>query len=235
MNNKTNSATVAPGQFTIYHIEERRSERVIWLLEELGLPYTLSFKPGDLMGSIQLARDAHQMAMVPVFTDGDIAIVESGAILDYIMARYSNGQLSVPASSVDFPKYIQWLHFAEGSAASRIILDFLLRSALPEGTEPSFIVARNLGGARRVSTVAENALTDSPYFGGAAFSAADIMMVFPMKLAFSWGLEASEFPHIARWLEAVQKRPAYQRAVAAGSPNGPLPSQPQINRKLFAK
>jgi glutathione S-transferase len=235
MNNKTKSAAVAPGQFTIYHIEERRSERVIWLLEELGLLYTLAFKPGDLMGSLQLARTAHPMAMVPVFTDGDIAIVESGAILEYIMARYSDGQLSVPASSVDYPKYIQWLHFAEGSAASRIILDFLLRSALPEGAEPPFLVARNLGGARRVMSVAEDALSDSPYFGGAAFSAADIMMVLPMKLAFSWGLETSEFPHVAHWLETMQKRPAYQRAVAAGSPNGPLPSQPQINRKLLAK
>jgi glutathione S-transferase len=234
MNNTSKSVAVAPGQFTIYHVEERRSERVIWLLEELGLPYTLCFKPGDLLGSVQLARAAHLMGMVPVFKDGDVAIVESGAILEYIMARYSDAQLSVPANSVDYPKYIQWLHFAEGSAASRIILDFLLRSALPEGAEPSFLVARNLGGARRVMACAEQALTNSTHFGGAAFTAADIMMVMPMKLAFNWGLETNDFPQVARWLATMQARPAYQRAVAAGSPNGPLPTVAAINRKLLA-
>jgi glutathione S-transferase len=229
-----NKNTVAKGQFTIYHIEERRSERVIWLLEELGLPYTLAFKPGDLMASLQLAREGHLMGMVPVFRDGDTVVVESGAILEYIIARYANGRFAVPAASTDYPKYIQWMHFAEGSAASRIILEFLLRSAIPEGVEPSFLVARNLDGTRRVMDVAEQALATSEYFAGATFTAADIMMVMPMKLARSWGVELSAYPHVARWLEKVQARPAYQRAVAAGSPNGPLPAVAMINRKLLA-
>jgi glutathione S-transferase len=234
MNQSTSRPTVADGQFTVYHIEERRSERVIWLLEELGLPYTIAFKPGDLMASLQIARQGHSMGMVPVFKDRDTVVIESGAILEYIIGRYGNGRFAVPASSPDYPRYLQWLHFAEGSAAARIIQEFLLRSVIPEGTEPSFLVARNLDGTKRVMQVIEQALANQTYFAGREFTAADIMMEMPLQLANRWGVNFEKYPNARRWHDTVRQRPAYKRAVAAGSPNGPLPEVAMINRKLLA-
>src|ERR1700761_8283501 len=95
---------------TIYHVEGARSERVVWLMEELGLPYKLEFTPGDPMSSMQTLRAQHPMGYAPTVRDGDVVLIESGAIFDYIMARYGDGRLSVAPDSPDFPYYIQWFH-----------------------------------------------------------------------------------------------------------------------------
>jgi glutathione S-transferase len=204
---------------TVYHVEARRSERVVWLMEELGLPYKLEFKVGDLLGSVQTIRDLHPLGTAPTIRDGDLIMVESGAILEYISMRYGNSRLGVASNSPDFPRYLQWLHFAEGSAAFRIIIDFILKG-IPGATQASPIAARLVGGTEKVLRLAEGALTEQPYFGGSAFTLADIMMHFPLKIARLWGSDIKAYPRVANWFGTVEARSAYSRAMAISMPNG---------------
>jgi glutathione S-transferase len=204
---------------TIYHVEARRSERVPWLMEELGLPYKLEFKPGDLMGSIQTIRAIHPLGTTPTMTDGDLIMVESAAMLEYIIARYGNGRFAVPASSPDFARYLQWLHFAEGSAAFRITIEYILKS-IPGAADVSPLAKNLLGRTEKVLQFAEGALTEKTYFGADTFTAADIMMHFPLKITRMWGYDIKSYPHVAGWLEAVEARPAYKKAMEISMPNG---------------
>ena len=112
-------------ELIIYHAEGRRSERIVWLCEELGLPYTLKFKRGDLGGTLGDIRAVSPlMTVAPVVQIDGQVMVESGAILELILARYGDGRMAPPVESKDFPYYLQWLHFAEGSAASRVVIDY---------------------------------------------------------------------------------------------------------------
>ena len=202
----------------LYHLDGTRSERVVWLMEELGLPYTLSSKPGmEGMADIQAA---HPMGMAPTIVDGAVTLVDSGAILEYIIHRYGGGRLSAPPSSPAYPAYLLWLHFAEGSAAPRVINDYLARS-VPKAAEISPILGRMAGGSVRVLDYVNKTLGEHPYFAGADFTAADIIMHFPLKLARMWGVDLTLYPNIAAWLQRVESRPAYLAAMAKGSPNGP--------------
>jgi glutathione S-transferase len=207
---------------TIYHVEARRSERIVWLMEELGLPYELEFKPGDLLASVQAIRELHPLGTAPTMRDGDLIMVESGAILEYISARYGGGRFTMAPNSRDFPRYLQWLHFAEGSAAFRIIVEFLIKG-IPGAAGASPIANRLLGGTAKVLSLAESALGTQPYFGGDAFTLADIMMHFPLKIARMWGYDLNAYPIVAKWFSTVETRPAHLRAMEMSMPNG-IPS-----------
>ncbi len=206
---------------TIYHIEERRSERVVWLMEELGLPYQLEFVSGDLMASIQKIREQHPIGSSPTMRDGDIVLVESGAILEYIMNRYGGGRMSVPPTSPDYPHYIQWFHLAEGSVAPRLIVEFTIQSLskLIPGEKP-FLVTHMLGRARKTMDYAESELASRPYFGGQQFTAADIMMHFCVRLARLWKMDFSAYPSLNAWYDKITQRPAFQRMCKKALPNG---------------
>jgi glutathione S-transferase len=223
--------------FVIHHIEGRRSERIAWLCEELGLPYELRFVPGDLMASLAGLEQAHVMRMAPVFDDGPVRLVESAAILEYILLRYGEGRLRPANDAPEMADYLQWLHFAEGSGMFRGMMERLLIELAGENPPPmlAFIY---LGGSRKVLTFAERALAKHPYFAGDAFTAADIMMHFPLRLAplamrrvtavtplfhdDRQGLE--EFPHVNAFLDRMAARPAFQRAMKATMPSGPPPA-----------
>src|SRR5213592_4464814 len=113
----------------IRHIEGRRSERVAWLLEELGLPYELDFIQGDILGSLLALEQHHEMRMTPIVEDGEVVMVESSAILEYILARYGKASSLRPAEDApEFPAYLEFLHFAEGTAMQKIISDQLGRA-----------------------------------------------------------------------------------------------------------
>jgi glutathione S-transferase len=220
----------------IHHIEGRRSERVAWLCEELGLPYELSFVSGDIMASLLALTPVHVMRMAPIVDDGDVRIVESGAILEYVLARYGEGRLRPATDAPGFADYLQWMHFAEGSGMARLGMERLVNQL--GGPQPAQDVAYlYLSGSERVLKFAEAALARAPWFAGEEFTAADIMMHFPMRMAGlvskkvqgtaplfrgdRSGLE--DYPHINGFLDRVAARPAYQRAVATTMPNGPPP------------
>ena len=223
----------ASAPLTIYHLEGRRSERIVWLCEELGLPYKLEFKRGDLAGSMQQIRDINPlMPVAPTVRYGNQVLVESGAIIELILAREGKGRLRPAVDSPDYPYYLQWMHFAEGSFASRAIADY--RVVMIQGRQQPAAGRPRLVDAEGVVKFAEDFLGKNPYFGGKEFSAADIMMVFPVNFAANLNIvDIAEFPNVVAWRKKVEARPAYQRMLKVARPDGlvgsptPLPKAKQ--------
>ena len=127
---------------TIYHLATSRSERVIWLMEELGLQYNLErFAREPNMMAPPALREIHPLGKSPTIRDGDTVLVESGAILEYIIHRHGQGRLAVPVNSTDYPRYVQWMHFAEGSAMTQLLLHLFLGGMIPGVDQSSPMVA----------------------------------------------------------------------------------------------
>jgi glutathione S-transferase len=249
---RMSAATTVADRVVIRHIEGRRSERVAWLLEELGVPYELDFIQGDIVGSLLALEAHHEMRMTPIVHipggGDDVVMVESGAILEYLLARFGAGSGLRPAEdSPAFPDYLQFLHFAEGTALAKIIQDVgerrlakaLADAGLPPANTPKLPgLAGSRSGAQRVMHFAENTLASRPYFAGAQFTAADIMMHFALKLggpiAFGAAFDTKallsgerdyldDFPNVRAFMQRMAARPAFQRAMKRTMPNGPPP------------
>ncbi|MET0985479.1 MAG: glutathione S-transferase family protein [Steroidobacteraceae bacterium] len=205
---------------TIYHLEMRRSIRIVWTCEELGLPYRLVFKQGDLMGSMALLRAASPlMPIVPaVDLDGQI-LIESGAILDLLVHRYGGGRLEPARDSADYPYHLQWLHFAEGTAMCRIFAQ-LMASGMQRGAAAENPAASFMVGPRAVFAFSEEFIAKHPYFGGSEFSTADIMMHVAVKAGAYAGLKLADYPSLSAWRTRVEARPAFKRAMDAALPGG---------------
>jgi len=229
----------------IRHIEGRRSERIAWLLEELGVPYALDYIAGDVPGSLLALEQHHEMRMTPIVEDGDVVMVESSAIIEYLLSKYGKGSSLRPAESApEFPAYLEFLHFAEGTAMQKIISDQLgralekTRRKLGDYQEPPKLpgLAASRTGAQRVLHYAENTLAKRPYFAGPRFTAADIMMHFPLKLGAPAAAQVAAniaqiqtldgdywnaFPRVKDFMFRMSERPAFQRAMKSTMPNGP--------------
>lgn len=205
---------------TIYHAEGRRSERIVWFCEETGLPYKLMFKSGDLAASGKMAREVNPlMAMFPTVVYGDEVMVESAAILQLLQERYGNGRLAPAKDDPDYLKYLQWLHFAEGSAAPRFTTEFLLKRAVTG--EPPPIIKAQLGRSDQVLHYLEDHLSRHPYFGGDEFSIADIMMHFDVNfMSMVAKHDMSAYPKVMDWFSRVEARPAFKRMREIALPNG---------------
>ena len=231
----------------IRHIEGRRSERVAWLLEELGVPYELDFIQGDIIGSLLALEKYHEMRMTPIVHIGDVLMVESGAILEYLLAKFGEGSGLRPVEdSPEFPAYLEFLHFAEGTALAKIIADVTERRMgkafaeagleLPPNPMKLPGLAGSRSGAQRIMHYAENTLAKRPYFAGGRFTAADIMMHFALKLGgpVAAGVDFSvkdilsgeksyfdPFPSVKAFMQRMEARPAFQRAMKTTMPKGP--------------
>ncbi len=220
----------------IHHVEGRRSERIVWLCEEFGWHYDLKYVRGGVLGSLAALGDAHVMRMVPIVEDGPVRLVESGAILEYLLLRYGEGKLRPAPDAPQMADYLQWLHFAEGSAMARALIERMILR-LTDGTPPDDVAYVYVGASKRVLDFAEQALGRNPYFAGDQFTAADIMMHFPLRAA-GLTLDSSAeltaifsdtrvglagYSQINAFLERLVARPAFQRAMAATMPDGPPP------------
>jgi len=218
-------ATAAP-PVTIYHLEGRRSERIVWLMEELGLPYDLVYVRGDLRASMAKIREVNpDVPMAPTVTIGDEVLVESGAIIEVILDRYAPGALEPELNSPAYAKHMMWMHFAEGSLAARLFSDYRAWRAEPPKARSRLVDSE--------ATVqhAENHLAKHPWFGGEAFSSADIMMLFPLNVATGLNIvDEAQFPHVAEWKTKVQARPAYQRMLQAARPDGMIGNLPKLEK-----
>jgi glutathione S-transferase len=209
---------------TIYHLEGRRSERIVWLMEELGFPYELKFKRGDLTGSMAMIREFSPVVpMAPTVKYGDQVLVESGAIIELILNRHAPGRLQPALDSRDYPAHLMWMHFAEGSLAARLFSDYRAWMTQPP-KERSRLVD-----SEAVVQFAENFLGQHAWFGGAAFSGADIMMMFPLNVATMLNLvDQAQFPNVAAWKARIEPRPAYQRMLAKARPDGMIGGLPRL-------
>jgi glutathione S-transferase len=226
---KAGKESKAPGKpldITIYHLEGRRSERIVWLCEELGVPYKLEYKRGDLAGSMKTIREVSPlMPVAPTVRIGDQVMVESGAIIELILAREGQGRLEPAVNSPDYPYYLQWMHFAEGSFAARVIADY--RVALIQGKPKTPAGGYKLVDTEAVLGFMEDFLSKHPYFGGASFSGADIMMLFPTDITEAFNVaDLSAYPHIIAWRAGVQSRPAYKKMLSIARPDG-VPGVPK--------
>ena len=202
--------------FTIYHLEGRRSERIVWLMEELGLPYKLVFTQGNLGASMDAIRKINPIVpMAPTVQYGDQVLVESGSIIELILNRHAPGKLAPALTSRDYPTYLRFMHFAEGSLADRLFSDYRFFMANPPTARSPLV------DSEAVVSFCEDHLSKQPWFGGAAFSGADIMMMFPLNVATVLNLvDADRYPKVAEWKARIEDRPAYKRMLAKARPKG---------------
>ena len=217
---------------TVHHLENSRSQRVLWLLEELGLPYDIVLykrDPESLLAPPSL-RAIHPLGKSPVIVDGGTTVAESGAIVEYLVDKYGqDSRLKPPVGSPERLRYTYWLHYAEGSLMPPLLLS-LIFSRLPKAPMPFFIkpIVRGIADKVRSGYVApqialhldymEAELGKFAWFAGAAFSAADIQMSFPIEAAAMRGGLGEKRPKLADWLQHIHARPAYQHALAKGGP-----------------
>jgi glutathione S-transferase len=194
---------------TLHHLHQSRSFRVAWLLEELELPYDLVChdRKADRTAADTL-RAVHALGKAPVIVDGKTVMFESGAILGYVMHRYGQGRFSVPIHHMDYAAYLQWLHAAEGTCLPA--LTPIIRHRIAAGPAPS---EAQIGFNAAVLGLCDDALGEHDYFGGSAFSAADIMMETYLVLAARFS-EAAYARHgrLPRFLERIHGRAGFIRA-----------------------
>jgi glutathione S-transferase len=216
---------------TVHHLNNSRSQRVLWLLEELGLEYEIKRyerDPKTMLAPPEL-RAVHPLGKSPVVTDGGLTLAESGAIIEYLVERHGQGKLAPAPGTPERVRYTYWLHYAEGSAMPPLLLA-LVFSRLPKGPIPFFLRPIVKGISQKVMKVfvnpqlrlhldyLEGELGKSTYFAGEDFSAADIQLSFPIEAAGARGGLGEKRPKLAAWLERIHARPAYQRALEKGGP-----------------
>jgi glutathione S-transferase len=215
----------------VHHLNNSRSQRVLWLLEELGVPYEVKRYQRDaktMLAPPEL-RAVHPLGKSPVIQDAGQTLAESGAIVEYLAERYGEGRLVPAAGTPERQRYRYWMHFAEGTAQPPLLLK-LLFDRLDKGPMPFFVrpVARAIAQRAKAGYVQPNIdrnldfmegeLGQREWFAGAAFSAADIQMSFPVEAARVRGGLDEKRPRLMAFLERIHARPAYRRAVDKGGP-----------------
>lgn len=198
----------------VHHLNNSRSQRILWLLEELGLPYeikrydrdpTTNLAPPELKAITPLGKS-------PVIQDGPHTLLESGAIIDYLIRRHGDGRLQPDPATATYDEYVQWLHFAEGSAMLPLMLNLYVgrlgNAGAPLHPRIESEVANYLG-------YLDSSLGLSPWLVGAEFSGADIQMSFIGEIAKAQG-KLGAYPNLAAWVERFQARPAYKKAIEQG-------------------
>jgi glutathione S-transferase len=215
----------------VHHLNNSRSQRVLWLLEELGVPYEIKKyqrDPETMLAPPELQK-VHPLGKSPVITDDGATLAETGAIIEYLVERYGNGRLVPATGTPERLRYRYWLHFAEGSAMPplllKLIFERLKTTKMPFFAKP---IARGIAGKvlgamvdpnlKRQLDFMEGELGKSEWFAGGEFSAADIQMSFPVEAAKQRaGLNAGR-PKLMAYLARIHARPAYRRALERGGP-----------------
>jgi len=213
----------------VHHLNNSRSQRVLWLLEELGVPYEVRRYQRDaktMLAPPEL-RAVHPLGKSPVIEDGGQVLAESGAIIEHLAERYGEGRFVPPAGTPERMRYRYWMHFAEGTAQPPLLLK-LLFDRVETGPMPFFVrpVARAIARRAKAGYIQPNIernldfmegeLAKSEWFAGAAFSAADVQMSFPLEAAVARGGLDGRRPRLMAFLERIHARPAYRRAIERG-------------------
>ena len=213
----------------VHHLNNSRSQRVLWLLEELGVPYEIRKYQRDaktMLAPPELLK-VHPLGKSPVITDDGNTVAESGAIIEYLLERYGAGRLEPEKGTPERLRFTYWLHFAEGSAMSpllmKLVFDRIETSPMPFFAKP---IARGIAdkvlaafvdpNLQRQMAFMEADLGGDQWFAGAHFSAADIQMSFPVEAANARGALGANVPRLKDWLARAHARPAYQRALERG-------------------
>jgi glutathione S-transferase len=214
---------------TVHHLNNSRSQRILWLLEELGVPYEIKRyqrDPKTMLAPPEL-RAVHPLGKSPVITDGELTLAESGAIIEYLADRYGAGTLIPAHGTLERLRCNYWLHYAEGSAMPPLLLKLVFRK-VETAPAPFFVKPIAKGIAHKVMSsfvdpqlklhldYLEGELGKHEWFVGDTFSVADIQLSFPLEaFAARGGLDA-DYPRLSAFLQRIHARPAYQRALERG-------------------
>ncbi|EJF31993.1 glutathione S-transferase family protein [Enterobacter sp. TMH.L2] len=214
---------------TVHHLNNSRSQRVLWMLEELAQPYQIvRYQREPSMLAPEALKKIHPLGKSPVVEDSGHILAESGAILEYLQETYDSENHLKPQDINDKIQYRFWLHYAEGSLMSLLLMKLVFGSlgkapvpwplrpvgkALGQGVQKAWLNKQLTTHARFI----EDHLSQHPWFAGQQFSAADIQMSFPVAALLARG-EVNDMPHTQAWMKNVQTRPAWQRALNQGGP-----------------
>ena len=213
----------------VHHLNNSRSQRILWLLEELGLDYEIKKyqrDPKTMLAPPEL-RAIHPLGKSPVITDGDATVAESGAIIEYLLERYGNGRFIPAAGTPDKLRYTYFLHYAEGSAMTpllmKLVFDRVESSPMPFFVKP---IARGIAQKVKSSYIMpqivqhlgylEAELGKTKWFAGDVFTAADVQLSFVLEAAASRGGLGEKYPKLMAFLDRIHARPAYVRALDRG-------------------
>ncbi|MEH2278220.1 MAG: glutathione S-transferase [Nostoc sp.] len=200
----------------VHHLNNSRSQRVLWLLEELGIEYEIKFYERDqkTMLAPTSLREIHPLGKSPVITDADLTVAESGAIIEYILDRYGNGRLIPPSGTPERLRYTYWMHYAEGSAMPPLVMNLIFNNfGIGDSNVNDKFIAPQI---KLHFDYIEGELRKSTWFVGEEFTAADIQMSFPLEIVAMQAELISSRPKIKQFVERIHARPAYERALERG-------------------
>jgi glutathione S-transferase len=214
----------------VHHLNNSRSQRILWMLEELGLPYEVKRyeRDAETMLAPAALRAVHPLGKSPVVSDSDKVLAESGAILEYLAEAYGNGKFVPAPGTPDRLHYTYFMHYAEGSLMPLLLMK-LVFTRLPQRA-PMLMkpAAKALAAGADTALIApqlkshlgflERELSSRDWFAGSAFSAADIQMSFPLEAAAARAGLATDYPKLSAFLDRIHARPAYKRAIERGGP-----------------
>jgi glutathione S-transferase len=198
----------------IHHLNDSRSQRILWLLEELGVPYEIKFYQRDAQTRLAPPEllAVNPLGKSPVLTEGDLTIIESGAIIDYIIRRHGEGRLAPDPASADYDLYQQWLHYAEGSAMLPLMLNLYVgrlgEAGAPLRPRIDSEIANHL-------SFLERSLEGRDYFVGDSLTGADVQLSFVPEAARGMGV-LTDYPNLEAWIGRMHARPAWAAAEARG-------------------
>jgi glutathione S-transferase len=215
---------------TVHHLNNSRSQRILWLLEELDVPYQIKHYQRDSKTMLAPAslRAIHPLGKSPVITDGEVTIAETGAIIEYLVDRYAQGRLVPDKNSTGFLKYRYFMHYAEGSLMPLLVM-MLVFNRIEISPMPFFVkpIAHQISQKTKKLFITPNLVSHlkfleselnlTEWFAGNELTAADIQMSFPLEAATArGGLTSTSHPKLKAFLDRIHARPAYQRALEKG-------------------
>lgn len=204
---------------TVHHLGKSQSERIVWLCEELGIPYELKHTARDSATMLAPSdyKALHPIGAAPVITDGDLVLAESGAIVEYILAKYGNGRLALPADHPDFASYLYWFHFANGTLQANLGRLMILNRLKLEPANPLLLATK--ARVDRAFDLVEARTREAEYLAGREFTAADIMMGFSLTtMRYFQPYDLARCPNVLAYLARIGARPGYRRAMEKGDP-----------------
>jgi len=203
----------------VHHLGKSQSERIVWLCEELGLPYELKHTARDPVTMLAPAeyKALHPIGAAPVIIDGDLVLAESGAIVEYISGKYGNGRFVLPANHPNFAAFLYWFHFANGTLQAHLGRLMILNRLRLAEDNPILVAARSR--VDRAFDLVEARTREAEYLAGPDFTTADIMMGFSLTtMRYFQPYDLKRCPNIIAYLARIGARPAYRRAMEKGDP-----------------
>jgi glutathione S-transferase len=201
----------------VHHLNNSRSQRVLWMLEELGVPYTVvryERDPKTILAPPELKK-VHPLGKSPVIRDGDFVLAESGAIIEYLVEKYGNGRFVPQRGTREYETCRYWVHYAEGS----LMMQLLVKIYLERVGEPAKALLERVNGAVRMHLgYVEESLGSSQFLTGSMLTIADVQMSFPLEVSVMQSMLGDAHPRLKALLARLHERPAYQAALAKGGP-----------------